>query len=173
MNKHITYQNEKMAKLKESLRTAKTEERKRNISELIKQAEASINALNATKNQPSIKKQNTMKVKYEVIKRIKGSGRDIMLENNLTEAQAKKIVNAFPNSEKHIVLFRIDSKSIKPTKKELKGLKAPATKGLRTLCAKSVGVTGLRKKDGTQKKGYIAKNGGKLVRKTTKKTIKK
>lgn len=48
------------------------------------------------------------------------------------------------------------------------GLKAPASKGLTTLCAMNIGVTGRRKKDGTQKKGYIAKKGGKLVKKTTK-----
>lgn len=45
------------------------------------------------------------------------------------------------------------------------GLKAPASKGLVTLCAKTVGVTGRRKKDGTQKKGYIATKGGSLVQK--------
>lgn len=49
-----------------------------------------------------------------------------------------------------------------------KGLKAPVTKGLTTLCAMSVGVTGRRKKDGSQKKGYIAKKGGRMVKKTTK-----
>ena len=49
-----------------------------------------------------------------------------------------------------------------------KGLKAPTSKGLTTLCAMNVGVTGRRKKDGTQKKGYVAKKGGKLVKKSTK-----
>lgn len=49
--------------------------------------------------------------------------------------------------------------------KAKKGLKAPA-KGLTKLCAKNVGVTGRRKTDGTQKKGYIAKKGGRLVKKT-------
>lgn len=44
------------------------------------------------------------------------------------------------------------------------GLKAPA-KGLTVLCAKQVGVTGRRKKDGTQKKGYVASKGGKLIKK--------
>ncbi len=52
--------------------------------------------------------------------------------------------------------------------KEKKGLKAPAkTKGLTTLCAKQVGVTGRRKSDGTQKKGYVAKKGGQLIKKKT------
>ena len=54
---------------------------------------------------------------------------------------------------------------------ENKGLKAPATKGLRTLCAKSFSVTGLRKKDGTQKKGFVTKKRGKLVKKTAKKPV--
>lgn len=49
------------------------------------------------------------------------------------------------------------------------GLKKPATKGLRTLCAESFNVVGLRKKDGTQKKGYVAKKGGKMVKVATKK----
>jgi hypothetical protein len=44
------------------------------------------------------------------------------------------------------------------------GLKAPATKGLRKLCAKTFNVTGLRKKNGTAKKGYIHKKGGKIVK---------
>ena len=52
-----------------------------------------------------------------------------------------------------------------------KGLKAPST-GLVTLCSKTVGVTGRRKKDGTQKKGYIAKKGGRLVKKTTARKVK-
>lgn len=52
------------------------------------------------------------------------------------------------------------------------GLGAPATKGLRTLCAKAYNVTGLRKKDGTQKKGFVTKKGGKIV-KTAKKPVAK
>jgi hypothetical protein len=73
-------------------------------------------------------------------------------------------------------LINLADKSKNKLREEIKklesGLKAPATKGLRTLCAKAIGVTGLRKKDGTQKKGYVAKKGGKLVKKTTKKTRK-
>ena len=45
------------------------------------------------------------------------------------------------------------------------GLNGPKTKGLTTFCATTVGVTGRRKKDGTQKKGYVAKKGGSLVKK--------
>ena len=44
------------------------------------------------------------------------------------------------------------------------GLKAPATKGLRKLCAKTFNVNGLRKKNGTTKKGYLVKKGGKIVK---------
>jgi hypothetical protein len=46
------------------------------------------------------------------------------------------------------------------------GLKAPATRGLRKLCAKTFNVTGLRKKNGTTKKGYVTKKGGKIVKVT-------
>jgi hypothetical protein len=47
------------------------------------------------------------------------------------------------------------------------GLKAPATRGLRKLCAKTFNVTGLRKKNGTIKKGYRNKKGGKIVKVST------
>lgn len=47
------------------------------------------------------------------------------------------------------------------------GLKSPATKGLQTVCAKAFATTGLRKKDGTQKKGYVRKKGGKIVKVAT------
>ena len=50
--------------------------------------------------------------------------------------------------------------------KKKSSLKKPSTKGLVTLCSKSVGVTGRRKKDGTQKKGFIAIKGGALKKKT-------
>lgn len=45
------------------------------------------------------------------------------------------------------------------------GLNGAKTKGLTTLCARTVGVEGRRKSDGTQKKGYVAKKGGDLVKK--------
>lgn len=48
-----------------------------------------------------------------------------------------------------------------------KGLKAPATRGLRKLCARNFSVTGLRKKNGTTKKGYVTKKGGKIVKVAT------
>ena len=50
-------------------------------------------------------------------------------------------------------------------KEQLFGLKKPASKGLTKLCATTVGVTGRRKKDGTQKKGYVATKGGTLKKK--------
>lgn len=56
--------------------------------------------------------------------------------------------------------------------KEKKGLKKPVTKGLTTFCAKTVGVSGRRKKDGTVKKNHVATKGGKVVA-VKKKTVKK
>lgn len=55
------------------------------------------------------------------------------------------------------------------TTKKKSSLKKPVAKGLVTVCAKNVGVTGRRKKDGTQKKGYVATKGGTLKKKPTKK----
>lgn len=52
-------------------------------------------------------------------------------------------------------------KAAAPKKKT--GLNKPGTKGLTTLCAKSIGTTGRRKKDGTIKKGYVATKGGRVV----------
>lgn len=57
--------------------------------------------------------------------------------------------------------------------KERKGLKKPVTKGLTTLCAKTVGVDGRRKKDGTVKKNHVVKKGGKVVAVKKKTTVKK
>lgn len=51
------------------------------------------------------------------------------------------------------------------------GLKIPQSKGLTTLCAKTIGVPGRRKKDGTVKKGHIVTKGGVIKRKI--KTVKK
>lgn len=51
------------------------------------------------------------------------------------------------------------------TKKKT-SLKKPASKGLTTLCAKTVGVPGRRKSNGTQKKGYVAVPGGTLKKKS-------
>lgn len=59
------------------------------------------------------------------------------------------------------------------TKKKKTGLKKPVTKGLTTLCAKTVGATGRRKKDGSVKKGYVAKKGGKVVAVKKKAVVKK
>ncbi len=54
-----------------------------------------------------------------------------------------------------------------------KGLKKPQTKGLTTLCAKSIGVNGRKKVNGQLKKKCIIKKGGKVVCSLSKKTIKK
>lgn len=53
------------------------------------------------------------------------------------------------------------------------GLKKPVTKGLTTLCAKTVGVDGRRKKDGTVKKNHVVKKGGKVVAVKKKTAVKK
>lgn len=54
-----------------------------------------------------------------------------------------------------------------------KGLNAPLTKGLRTFAAKTAGVAGLKKEDGTLKKGYKYLKGGKIVKVAPKKTTAK
>lgn len=59
------------------------------------------------------------------------------------------------------------------TAKKNPGLKKPVTKGLTTLCAETVGAVGRRKKDGTIKKGHVAKKGGKVVPVKKKATTKK
>lgn len=64
------------------------------------------------------------------------------------------------------------AKKRKTATKKKTGLKKPVTKGLTTLCAKTVGVEGRRKKDGTVKKKHVVKKGGKVVA-TKKKVVKK
>lgn len=59
--------------------------------------------------------------------------------------------------------FAAMAKSGELAKKRKTGLKKPVTKGLTTLCAKTVGVTGRRKKDGTVKKKHVVSKGGKVV----------
>lgn len=59
------------------------------------------------------------------------------------------------------------------TKTKKTGLKKPVTKGLTTLCAKTVGVDGRRKKDGTVKKNHVVKKGGKVVAVKKKTAVKK
>lgn len=98
---------------------------------------------------------------YDVIYLTK-SGRGMIYKRvpgkNKTEVRAKvnKEMKASTSFDKIVLIT------------EVGGLKAPVTKGLTTVCAMNVGVTGRRKKDGTQKKGYVAKKGGKLVKKSTK-----
>jgi len=53
-----------------------------------------------------------------------------------------------------------------------KGLKKPQTKGLTTLCAKTVGTPGRKKSTGQLKKKCIIKKGGKVVCSLPKKTKK-
>lgn len=75
------------------------------------------------------------------------------------------------HAKRELAFWRFMLKQANETTKKNTRLKAPA-KGLVTLCSKTVGVTGRRKKDGTQKKGYIATKGGKLVKKPTAKKVK-
>lgn len=100
--------------------------------------------------------------------KIDGKGKSIQTLANLpnTHRNFTKRTKGFTALETLQITKEIE-KYLKTT-----GLKAPATRGLRTLCAKAFSVNGLRKKDGTQKKGYVAKKGGKLVKKTTQKTRK-
>lgn len=162
---------EKINDLVKKRDNARTSEQKRNLQTLIDNQKAFLQNENKGLNKPQ--KPKNMKILFEITQYIIKTGKTIVLEKGLTRLQAGKIISAFPSSKLHIISSRIDDKSIKPTPSELKklkaGLKAPATKGLRTLCAKAYSVTGLRKKDGTQKKGYVAKKGGKLVKKSTKK----
>jgi hypothetical protein len=71
--------------------------------------------------------------------------------DDLTQTQLNAI-------EKEVVAY-IQNFGTITQKKGLKtytGLKAPA-KGVTTFCSKNIGVVGRRKKDGTLKKGYVAK----------------
>lgn len=89
--------------------------------------------------------------------------------NDLLEHKKGGWLLGEPITPIRILRVKTELKVIQNLKASLsKGLKAPASKGLTTLCAINIGVTGRRKKDGTQKKGYIAKKGGKLVKKSTK-----
>lgn len=73
-----------------------------------------------------------------------------------------------------IAKIKAELKVIQELKSKLNsGLKKPVTKGLTTLCAKTVGVDGRRKKDGTVKKNHVVKKGGKVVAVKKKATTKK
>ncbi|MFC4817628.1 hypothetical protein [Flavobacterium sp. GCM10023249] len=93
---------------------------------------------------------------------IKTSQSSIKLWQSIEKEKGWKI-----QAKKELTFWRFMLKQA-TIQKEKTSLKAPASKGLTTLCAMNVGVTGRRKKDGTQKKGYVAKKGGKLVKKSTK-----
>lgn len=73
-----------------------------------------------------------------------------------------------------IAKVKAELKVIQELKEKLNvGLKKPVTKGLTTLCAKTVGTTGRRKSNGSVKKGYVAKKGGKVVAVKKKIAVKK
>ena len=57
-------------------------------------------------------------------------------------------------------------------KVRIDGLKKPVTKGLTTLCAKTVGTNGRKKSNGQLKKRCIVKKGGKVVCSLPKKRLK-
>jgi uncharacterized protein YqfB (UPF0267 family) len=44
-------------------------------------------------------------LKYKVVKVMRKTGNKKTLENNLTLDEAKRLVNAYPNSDKHMVVF--------------------------------------------------------------------
>jgi hypothetical protein len=103
---------------------------------------------------------NTLNKHFDIVYTTK-SGRGMVAKNvvakNQTEAKQKlkKEMQKSTSFDKIITVIEISN-----------GLKKPATKGLTTLCAKTVGVPGRRKKDGTQKKGYVASKGGTLKKRT-------
>lgn len=93
--------------------------------------------------------------------------------NNLKIVQIIKgslVVESF--SSKVLSFEKLEAKAKNWIKKQ-NGLKKPATKGLTTFCAKTVGVSGRRKKDGTVKKNHVATKGGKVVAVKKKTTAKK
>lgn len=110
---------------------------------------------------------NTLEKHFDIVYRTK-SGRGMVAKNivakNQTEAKQKlkKEMQKSTSFDKIITVIEISG-----------GLKKPVTKGLTTLCAKTVGATGRRKKDGSVKKGYVAKKGGKVVAVKKKATVKK
>ena len=103
------------------------------------------------KNQSSIKKQSKMSTKKPTAKQLEARKRFAEMAKNGTLAKKRKSA----------------------TKTKKTGLKKPVTKGLTTLCAKTVGVDGRRKKDGTVKKNHVVKKGGKVVAVKKKTAIKK
>ncbi|WP_394760066.1 hypothetical protein [Flavobacterium sp.] len=137
---------------------ARTSEQKRNLQILIDNQKAFLQNENK-----GLKKPQIMKKHFDVVY-VTTSGRLMVAKNIIAESEAEA-------KEKVIKEMRA-SKTFKEVKATI-GLKAPATKGLRTLCAKAFSVTGLRKKDGTQKKGFVTKKGGKIVKKVTKKPVAK
>lgn len=138
--------------------------------DLIEKYKKSTDILNSIKKLPLLKTHPKYKV-GQIITFYAGYNRDILYKSKIT---------GFDTDGDIYVLWdcywspiRDDStRKITVVTDSKTGLKAPATKGLTTLCAKMVCVTGRRKKDGTQKKGYIATKGGKLVKKTTAKKVK-
>lgn len=139
------------------------------ISNLQKQLEAEKGLKASSSNQSKNMAQPTLKkLKDQLLFETKQSNA-FRLKRNATKTQKEKrawqtLIDLADNSKNQL------RKKITSLEKPA-GLKAPA-KGLVTLCSKTVGVIGRRKKDGTQKKGYVAKKGGKLVKKTTTKARK-
>ena len=164
---------------------ARTSEQKRNLQTLIDNQKAFLKNENKGLNKPQkTKKMEAKNTKYLGIKIIpkkdvKGKkyydfDKKITLVPKRTMGDAKKMIIQHLVSGKVSVL-KITSIKRKYTSiktltdlnkaiKEATGLNAPQTKGFRTLSAKTVGVTGLRKKDGTLKIGFKYAKGGKIVK---------
>lgn len=127
--------------LNERLQVIKSFNSKISYENIIKKAE------NWVKKNSSIKNQSKMSTKKPTPKQL--AARKKFAEMSKSGELAKKREAAAKNKKS--------------------GLKKPASKGLTTLCAKTVGVIGRRKKDGTQKKGYVATKGGTLKKKSNSK----
>jgi hypothetical protein len=159
---------------------SKTSEQKRNLQILIDNQKAFLQNENKGLNKPQ-----TMKNANPILKSIQNSGEYISHEIVKGSFKGEPVEYIHVYTKKRFVSghhnqFGLDAFSDSNGRHGLliditksKGLKAPATKGLRTICAQTFSVTGLRRKDGTQKKGFVAKKGGKLVKKTAKKPVAK
>ena len=165
---------EKIDDLVKKRDNARTTEQKRNLQIIIDNQKAFLKNETKGLNKPH-KKQNIMAQKSVIELKLQ-----LLVETKESNAFRLRRNEASTSKEKLAwqTLIDLSEESKSKIKKEIEsyyknGLKAPATKGLRTLCAKTIGVAGLRKKDGTQKKGFVAKKGGKLVKKVVKKTVKK
>ena len=149
---------EKINDLVKKRDNARTSEQKRNLQILIDNQKAFLK-----NNNQGLKKPQAMTKYYDVVYQTT-SGR-LMIAKRVSAKSETEAKEKVKNEMRASTTFKEIKMAI--------GLGAPATKGLRTICAQTFSVTGLRRKDGTQKKGFVAKKGGKLVKKTAKKPVAK